>query len=241
MTTEDTIIDTKQVAPPYTSFQTVKTAVGMFKEHGLPGQIDRSVLGNFSGAVQGQLLPALRFLGLISDDSHVPTAALKRLVDVSGTDGWSSELADILKAAYAPIFTLKLDTASPAQFNDKFKTSYPSVEGDTLRKSVTFFLNAVREAGIPVSAYVMKNKKPRLAPTKRRVAKDKNPNDTPATPLPPLPGHDPAHRPPRSCPGKNALRCLDERHLRSSRDGSQLPRKKRRFHSRAVSEAEGVG
>src|SRR5687767_15335518 len=40
-----------------------------------------------------------------------------------------------------------------------FRTSYPAADGDTLRKCMTFFLNAVRDANIPISTYIMKNKK----------------------------------------------------------------------------------
>jgi hypothetical protein len=36
---------------------------------------------------------------------------------------------------------------------------------------MTFFLNAAREAAIPISPYIMKNKKPRSGPTKRRAPK----------------------------------------------------------------------
>lgn len=171
----DTAGDAKQLAPPYTSFQTIKTVSEMFKEHGLPGQIDRSVLSNLSGSVQSQVLTALRFLGLIGHHDNAPREPFKKLVEVHGTDEWPNQLATILRAAYSPIFELKLDTASPAQFNEKFRTTYPAADGDTLRKCITFFLNATREANIPVSPYIMKNKKPRAASTKRRSPKSKGP------------------------------------------------------------------
>lgn len=150
-----------QKSAPYTAFQTVKTLTGSLKEHGLPQRIDRSLMSNFSGAVQSQLMTSLRFLGLITPEDK-PTTSLGALVDAHGTDQWPGELAKVLRSAYADVFKLNLATASPAQFTETFKDAYPA-EGDTVRKGVTFFLNAAKDAGIQISPYIMKNKKPRSA------------------------------------------------------------------------------
>jgi hypothetical protein len=159
----------KPPSPPYTAWQTIKNLIASMKEHGLPGQIDRSVLTNMSGAVQSQVITALKFLGLIGLHDNAPRTPFKLLVEAYGTDKWQTELTAILKSAYQPIFQLQLETASPNQFNDKFRAAYPA-EGDTFRKCVTFFLNAARDAGIPISAYIMRNKKPRTVSTKKRTA-----------------------------------------------------------------------
>lgn len=159
----------KGASPPYIAFQSLKTLTSNMKEHGVPGRIDKSVLNNFSGAVGSQIITALKFLDLIDDNNH-PKASLKGLVTAYGTDGWTEALSAVLKKAFAPIFSLNLETASPAQFTEHFKQIY-DVDGDTLRKSLTFFVNAVRDAQIPISAYIMKNKKPRSAPTKKRTPK----------------------------------------------------------------------
>ena len=149
----------KQLAPPYTSYQSLKTLAAGFKEHGLPGRVDRSVLSNFSGAVATQIITALRFLSLIDAQGH-PTEAMGDLVASFGSDEWPHQVTRVLRHAYHPLFQLNLETASPAQFTDAFRRAY-SAEGDTLRKCVTFFLNAAQDAQIPVSAYILKNKKPR--------------------------------------------------------------------------------
>jgi hypothetical protein len=168
--------DTKQdggkgLAPPYVAFSTTKTFFGTLKEHGVPGRIDRSVLGNFSGQVGSQLMVALRFLNLTDGEGH-PTPRLTELVSAYGTDEWPAALGSMLKGAYGPLMQTNLATATPQQFNDKFRDLYPA-EGDTLRKCMTFFLGAAQEANIPISPYIMKNKKPRTAPTKRKAAKPK--------------------------------------------------------------------
>ena len=145
--------------PPYTSFQSIKTLIQGFKEHDVPGRIDRSVLGNFSGAVGSQIMTALKFMDLIDGSNH-PTEALRNLVRSYGGDEWSPALANIVRESYKPLFELNLETASPAQFNECFRSIYSGTD-EVQRKSITFFLNAAREAGIKVSAYIMKNKKPR--------------------------------------------------------------------------------
>jgi hypothetical protein len=158
--------DTKAPAPPYTAFASVKTAIGMFKEHGVPGRLDRSVLSNFSGAVGTQVIGAFKFLQLIDEDGH-PKRALEELVAAYGTDEWPAALEKVLRHAFAPLFKLNLETASPSQFTQKFTEAF-NVGGDTVRKAITFFVNAVREARIPISQYILKNKKPRVAPTIKR-------------------------------------------------------------------------
>jgi hypothetical protein len=161
--------EVKGPAAPYTAFQSLKTMAKQMKEHGVPSRVDRSVLTNFSGAVGSQVITALKFLKLTDDDGH-PTVALRKLVDAYDTDAWATVLAQIIRDAYAPIFKMDLETASPGQFSERFRATYPGADA-VLQKSTTFFLNAVREANIKVSPYIMKNKKPRSGPAKKRAAK----------------------------------------------------------------------
>lgn len=153
---------------PYISFLTVKNVLKDMKQHGTPTRIDRSMFPNLAGGTVGQLLPALKFLKLM-DDSGVPSDDLKKLIAALGTeDAWASELSKVVRASYAPLFKLNLEAASPAQFVELFRATYPGTE-DVSRKSQTFFLNAAREAGIKISQFIMRNKKPRSGPTKKRA------------------------------------------------------------------------
>lgn len=163
----DASSDTKRPAPPYIAFQTLKTLTQNMKADGVPGRIDKTMLSNFSGAVASQLMTALKFLDLTDQDGH-PTDSLRTLVAAYGTDEWPSELAGTIKRAFAPVFTLNLETATPGQFTERFSASFDG-EGDTLRKAITFFVNAVREAQIPISSYIMKNKKPRSGANRKRM------------------------------------------------------------------------
>jgi hypothetical protein len=166
---DDQKAETKRPAPPYVSYASFKNMISGFKEHVLPGRIDRSVLGNFSGIVGGQLLTALRFLNLIDPTNH-PQDSLRELVSAANTPKWAAELTRVLHAAYTPLYELDLKAASPSQFSEKFIKTYPG-EGSTSRKSMTFFLTAAKDAQIEVSPYIMQNKKPRSGPTKKRTSK----------------------------------------------------------------------
>jgi hypothetical protein len=156
----------KRVAAPYIAYQTIKTFVAPLKEHVIPNRIDKSLLKNMSGAVQGQLMTALKFLSLIEEDGR-PTDSLTKLVSAYGTDKWAAELQRVLANAYPELFKLPLDKVSPSQFNETFKGAYPC-EGETLSKGVRFFLNAATEAGVKFSPFLMKNAKPRTGQAIRR-------------------------------------------------------------------------
>lgn len=175
---------------PYTSFPSMKTLVKSLKEHGVPGRIDRSVLGNFSGAVGSQLMTAMKFLRLTDAGGH-PTEELKSLASAYGTDDWPGTLGGVVRDAYQPIFQLNLETASPSQFNEAFRRAYPGTD-EVQRKCITFFLSAANDAQIKISAYIMKNKKPRTGPAKKRVKSNGNgrssgPASDPTPPTPPTP------------------------------------------------------
>jgi hypothetical protein len=164
--------ETKAATPPYTAFASIKTTISNFKEHGVPSRIDRTVLTNFSGAVRGQVLTAIKFLGLIQGDNR-PTEQLIALVDVYGTEAWGPKLLHVLQRSYAPLFGIELENATSGQFNEKFRAEYPGTD-DVQRKSIAFFLNAIRETPFPISKYIMANKKPRSAGSKRKGARKEN-------------------------------------------------------------------
>ena len=157
----------KALTPAYPAFSTLKTLIRPFKEHGVPNRIDRSVLTSFSGQVGSQVLGMLRFLDLI-DANGTPKKGLHDLTEAFETDDWPRALREVLEAAYAPLFSINLDTATAHQFNEHFRLIYP-VSDEVSRKAMTFFLNAVREAGYKISPYVLKGKKPRTAPAKKRA------------------------------------------------------------------------
>jgi hypothetical protein len=177
----DRATDSTKVTPPYVAFATFKTLLKNFQEHGIPGRIDRSVFPSFSGSVAGQLIPGLRFLGLI-DSNNRPTETLKTLVATYGTPEWQEEFRVAAKDAYSELNHIDLETASPSQFDEAFNKAYPGAE-NVVRKCKTFYLAACTEAQIRISPYIMRNKKPRSGPAKKRTQKPSS-LSLPITPTP---------------------------------------------------------
>src|SRR5271163_1766138 len=152
--------------PPYTSYRTFKTFIQDLDEHGVPSRIDRSVLTRFSGVVGTQLMHALRFLGLIEGHGR-PTQRLKELVNAHSAGHWPEKFLELLRQEYAPMFAIELETATPSHFNEAFRKAFPAADA-VVQKCVTFFLYAVNDAGVKISARVLKGRKPRsLTPRKK--------------------------------------------------------------------------
>ncbi|MGO8053514.1 DUF5343 domain-containing protein [Rhizobium leguminosarum] len=192
--------------PPYIAFQTLKTFLDELQKHGTPNRIDRSVLTRFSGSVGSQLLGALKFLQLISEEAR-PTSWLEELLAAYGTDQWPVRLSKLLHDSYAPVFRVNLQSATPSEFNEAFRQAYPAKE-NVLRKCTAFFLNAVRESGTDVSARIMKNSKPRAAngaTRKKPAAQAKTGGQAAPSPPPPTPPGNPPNNPPASSVAETLL------------------------------------
>lgn len=172
--------------PPYLAFATLKSFIATSKAHGLPNRIDASVLPNLSGTTRGQLLAALRFLDMI-DHGGRPRPNLERLMADYETEEWPETLRAILEDKYASIVALNLQSATPSQFSSTFNSNF-SGEGETARKGMTFFLNAALEAKMPVSPYIMKNKKPRVGASRARKRQASKAGAEPITNTVPLAG-----------------------------------------------------
>jgi hypothetical protein len=150
---------------PYTSYRTFRTFIEDLRDHGVPSRIDRSVLTRFSGSVGGQLMHALRFLGLIDDEGRT-TQRLRELMIAHGGAQWPETLSKALQQAYAPIFAIDLETATPSQFSATFRKAFPAADA-VVQKCVTFFLYAAADAGMKISGRILKGRKPRSLALRR--------------------------------------------------------------------------
>jgi hypothetical protein len=145
---------------PYVPFKTFLTALEAL-EQDLPNQLDRSLWPSYSGAIQGQLLGAFRFLGLM-DDGNCPTPALREML------GKRESRRDLLRALlerhYAPLVGLDLPRTSPRQLDEAMRQY--GLSGATHKKAISFFLQAAQYAGLPLS--VLLKAKTRTAAFGRR-------------------------------------------------------------------------
>lgn len=141
----------KPLVPPYLSYKTFRAFIDSLRQ-GMPNRIDRSLMGTMSGAVQGGLTAALRYLYLIGDQG-APTEHLIQLVNSEGADH-QRVLREILIAGYAFLFAdgFDLTNATSLAFEERFREV---ASGDTVRKCEAFFLAAAQDADIPISRHIL--------------------------------------------------------------------------------------
>lgn len=164
--------------PPYVAYKTFKNFVRGLTQ-GVPSRIDKSVMSSLAGGTQSQILHALKYLNLITA-TGTPNEALYKL---AGTDEaiFKKTLYDTLIAQYPflSMNTINLATATMHQLEETFGRF---ATGDTVRKCLTFFIPAAKDAGITLSPYIKefgkhtRNSKPK----KQRAAgagKGKSPQD----------------------------------------------------------------
>lgn len=179
MTNDDVTAEVKQVIPPYVAYRTFKTFLESLKV-AIPSRIDRSVMSSYSGAVQAQLLQALKFFDLIGQNGH-PKERLSQLVHSEGP-GREKLLNEMVHAYYSQLFTGDFDLmkATSSQLAEQLGGS-----GETVRKCIAFLLPLLKDAGITLSPHIKgAPKRTNGGSKRRRVALLA---DTPPPPPPPPP------------------------------------------------------
>lgn len=189
----------KKPAPPYVAYRTLANFLDRFKQ-GVPGRIDRGLMGTMSGAAQSQVTTALRYLGMISDKG-IPQLPLQQYVE--GDDASrKSALLETLKKSYPFIWGGHFDlrTATASQLREAFETN-TSASGETLQRCVNFFKDAAADAGLEVSPYITQKKTRSNVPRKRNQPRreEKGVEKTPAPVTnSPIPSHHPISFPAQS-------------------------------------------
>lgn len=181
----------KHILPPYLSPVTLWNSVDLLKP--VPPRIDKSVFGNQSGLVQGQLMAAYRFLKF-TDESGSPQPILREVAGASKEER-GPIIKRILEGAYPFLLdsTFDVSATSSQGLEEKFKALGAS--GQTIRKCITFFQHLAKDAGLEVSPHVKASKVGGSSGGQKRKVKRSsklpeaggaagpNPQGTPATPL----------------------------------------------------------
>ncbi|MBI3935185.1 MAG: DUF5343 domain-containing protein [Acidobacteria bacterium] len=143
-------IESEKAVPPYVSYKTFRKFLEDLSGK-VPTRVDRSVMASMSGAVQSQLIAALRYLQLISPQG-ISTEKFIKLANSKGPER-QRLLRQILNSSYPYLFKgFDLQRATTQQIEQKFKQAAAS--GETVRKCVSFFLAAAREAAISLSPHI---------------------------------------------------------------------------------------
>lgn len=157
----------KKAVPPYVAYKTLINFLDRFKQ-GLPGRVDRGLMGSMSGAAQSQVITALRYLGMISEHG-TPTPLMRAYVTGQETER-SEAIQKMLTASYPFIFNSGFDftTATASQLREAFETG-TGASGETVARCIAFLKDAALDAGIEVSRFITQ-KKPRTVGSKRKSA-----------------------------------------------------------------------
>jgi len=162
----------KLPSPPYMSFGLLKSTIDTLAETTVPtGPLDRHVLDGISGADYGSLMSGLRFLGLV-DEQRRATAEFRELIQQSKhPKEFKEHLLALILLKYANITgDLDLEGGTLAQVEKAFRDAGVQ-SGQMLTKSIRFWIKALTEAGVNVSAYIRKPK-PRAPRTTQKKIED---------------------------------------------------------------------
>jgi hypothetical protein len=142
----------KATSPPYISFVTFSNLITWLETEGVPIKFDRSFWGKkFGGGLGLQLMAGMRFLGLLKDD--YTQQQLGEIVKARG-DERKKLLVDMLQKAYSAVDFSQLAGGTPSMLKDWF-AKY-NLDGSTDRKARSFFINACKAYGIPLSNVLKK-------------------------------------------------------------------------------------
>jgi hypothetical protein len=141
----------KKITLPYLPYKTLLTFFEKLKV-GIPARIDRGVMSSFSGAAQASLFTALKYLQLINRD-HIPTEKLTKIVLAEGEER-KKFIKEMIISSYPFLFKegIDLKRITALQLQELFEKAGAS--GGTLRKSITFFMAAAKDATIELSPHL---------------------------------------------------------------------------------------
>src|SRR5258708_34638697 len=137
----------------YVPFKSFMTSLDRLAQ-GHPPQIDGSFWHGFSGGLQRQMMAAMRFFGLLGDNGEVS----KELDALAKSEDRKNLVAAMLRVCYPAVFEIGVEHATPNQFNDALRLY--NVNGTTLEKARSFFLQASKFAGIELSPGIQHLSKP---------------------------------------------------------------------------------
>jgi hypothetical protein len=192
----------KKPVPPYVAYKTLVNFLDRFKQ-GIPGRIDRGLMGSMSGAAQSQVTTALRYLGMISEN-NIPNSMMKRYVAGEEAER-KAALREMLEKSYPFIFngSFDLSIATAGMLRDAFVEN-TTATGDTVGRCIAFLKDAAVDAGIVVSSFILQKGARSASGVKRRPAPRKEDAKTPER-LAHKQDHLPPAPPPIAIPALSSL------------------------------------
>lgn len=177
-------VELKTVAP-YVSYKTFRNFLDGIGET-MPTRVDRSLMSTMSGATQGQLISALRYLDL-STKNDLPTDRLRELHKAKGPEHkalFRKMIVDGYPFLCGSGFDLKATTIQ--HLEEQFRNE-TGASGATVDRCINFFKAAAKDAGLELSPHLAKSRPRRSKSTNgtARKTKPKTPSvDAGAAPVP---------------------------------------------------------
>lgn len=165
-----------EMTAPYASWSMFESTLERMRLESIPAKLDRSFLHSASGSARAQLTGALKAFGLIDDELR-PTETLARLA--REPDQRPQIMRELATTFYAPILQLE-SNATQDQLEAAFRAEY-GIQGSTVKKAVSFFLQVAKVAGIEVSPLFQTTRTPSGTTRRKRTGRSKAP-DKPAVP-----------------------------------------------------------
>lgn len=158
----------RKLRPPYLPYVTFKAFIEKVNRDGMVHRIEKTMMGNLSGALQSHLMVALKSLELIDDKGH-PRPRFEELVNAVGKPEWKATLGAVIQNAYSDIVgNIDLTKATHGQIVQAFKDA--GTEGTLTDKALRFYLKALDDAGIKYSAYLPRGRNRGISRRSRRSA-----------------------------------------------------------------------
>ena len=140
----------RAVLHPYMSYKTFRGFLDTLRAK-IPSRLDSSIVPSMNGSNRSLLFSTLRYFKLMTA-RNIPTEDLARLVTAGSEEVRQQVWLRLVKTAYAGVLAnLDLERSTTKELIEAFQRGRSS---ETMRKSVTFFCAAVRDAGIEISPYI---------------------------------------------------------------------------------------
>jgi hypothetical protein len=146
------VVEPTKRAAPYLPFTTFMSSFDVFSQ-GVPPRLDRSLWRSQSGLVQGQIMNAYRFFGLVVEEEG-DTSTEELVAMAKKTEQRPQVLRGLIESQfYEMLETHDLTKMTMKMLEDEFEKHF-SVSGTTKQKAIAFFLKAAKFADMPLSTFL---------------------------------------------------------------------------------------
>ncbi len=167
-------VEPKKIVAPYLPFSTFLSSLDSLSQ-GVPPKIDRGLWRSQSGLMQGLIMNAYRFFGLV-DETEGDASSEELNTMAKHPEQRPEVLRGLIEVQYDNILEKNdLTKMTMKMLEDAFEEHF-SVTGATKQKAITFFLKAAKFSDMPLSPYLQSQLR-NVGPRKKRGSKQRTDQD----------------------------------------------------------------